>query len=135
METKLDFSMKSAAHHGDGTLVSIRTARNDLNVDDVTGSGSSDIEKTSVQDQRAYIFLGEPMSIVHELAFFAVVSTANFTPRGYSWFRSHPLFLPSGNLLSQSRRLHETSLLEMNLTTAPRLGVPPNALHTSSYSR
>ncbi|KAI1160898.1 major facilitator superfamily transporter [Nemania serpens] len=72
--------MKSAAHHGDGTLVSIRTARNDLNVDDVTGSGSSDIEKTSVQDQRAYIFLGEPMSIVHELAFFAVVSTANFTP-------------------------------------------------------
>lgn len=80
METTPDLSMKSAAHHRDGTPVSIRAVRDDLNVDDVTGSGSSDIEKTGVQDKRAYLFLGEPMSIIHELAFFAVVSTANFTP-------------------------------------------------------
>jgi hypothetical protein len=72
------------ADHGDDTPVSIRTFKNNFRVNGTIGSGSSDIEKISKQDQRAYLFLGKPMSIVHELAFFAVVSTANFTPRGYS---------------------------------------------------
>lgn len=75
METTRDLSMKNAAHHRDGTPVSNKTVKNDI-----TGSGSIDIEKTSVQDQRSYLFFGKPMSILHELAFFAVVSTANFTP-------------------------------------------------------
>lgn len=111
METTPDLSMKSAAHHRDGTPVSIRAVRDDLNVDDVTGSGSSDIEKTGVQDKRAYLFLGEPMSIIHELAFFAVVSTANFTPRKCSWIRPNPPSPSLRQLLLQSCRLYETSLL------------------------
>lgn len=86
METTRDLSMKNAAHHRDGTPVSNKTVKNDI-----TGSGSIDIEKTSVQDQRSYLFFGKPMSILHELAFFAVVSTANFTPRGYFSIHSYSL--------------------------------------------
>ncbi|KAI1826253.1 major facilitator superfamily transporter [Xylaria intraflava] len=43
-------------------------------------SRSSDLEKEGRQGRRDELFLGQPMSIVHEIAFFAVVSTANFTP-------------------------------------------------------
>ncbi|KAI1426965.1 major facilitator superfamily transporter [Xylaria sp. FL1777] len=68
------------SHHGDVTPASIRTTRSDFEVDGVVASGSSDLEKNSPRDRRTYIFLGKPMSFAHELAFFAVVSTANFTP-------------------------------------------------------
>lgn len=45
-------------------------------------SFGSDLEKKGVEeDPRAHIFLGRPMTVAHEIAFFAVVSTANFTPR------------------------------------------------------
>ncbi|KAI2636432.1 MFS general substrate transporter [Hypomontagnella submonticulosa] len=41
----------------------------------------SDLEKKEDgANPRAHIFLGRPMTVIHELAFFAVVSTANFTP-------------------------------------------------------
>ncbi|KAI0194148.1 major facilitator superfamily transporter [Astrocystis sublimbata] len=43
-------------------------------------SGGGDIEKNCNQDRRSCFFLGKPMSIAQEFAFFAVVSTANFTP-------------------------------------------------------
>lgn len=43
-------------------------------------SSSSDLEKNK-EGSREHIFLGEPMSIAHELAFFFIVATANFTPR------------------------------------------------------
>ncbi|KAI0118715.1 major facilitator superfamily transporter [Nemania sp. FL0031] len=68
------------AGHRDSSPASVRTFRNDFKFDDIIESGDSDIEKTSERDHRAYLFLREPMSLVHELAFFAVVSTANFTP-------------------------------------------------------
>ncbi|KAI1771331.1 MFS general substrate transporter [Hypoxylon cercidicola] len=43
---------------------------------------NSELEKTESQENpRAHLFLGRPMSIIHEVAFFAVVSTANFTPQ------------------------------------------------------
>ncbi|CAJ2510089.1 Uu.00g059890.m01.CDS01 [Anthostomella pinea] len=45
-----------------------------------TSVGSSDLEKRSHENPRSQLFLGKPMSIAHEMAFFAVVSTANFTP-------------------------------------------------------
>ncbi|KAH9993646.1 MFS general substrate transporter [Xylariaceae sp. FL0662B] len=38
------------------------------------------MEKGHQEDPRAHIFLGKPMSVAHEIAFFAIVSTANFTP-------------------------------------------------------
>ncbi|KAI1433386.1 major facilitator superfamily transporter [Xylaria sp. CBS 124048] len=43
-------------------------------------SRSSDLEKRSRQDRRDDLFLRQPMSVAREVAFFAVVSTANFTP-------------------------------------------------------
>ncbi|KAI1074461.1 MFS general substrate transporter [Whalleya microplaca] len=45
-----------------------------------SSNNSSDTEKGPQQDPRSHIFLGKPMSVAHELAFFAIVSTANFTP-------------------------------------------------------
>lgn len=77
-------------YHRDGTPVSIRTIRTDFKFDGIIASDSCDLEKRSPRDQRAYIFLGKPMSFSHELAFLAVVSTANFTPRGYSSISSNP---------------------------------------------
>ncbi|KAI0874763.1 major facilitator superfamily transporter [Hypoxylon argillaceum] len=68
------------ASHGDDTPVSIRTFKTSFKIGDIIDSDSSGIEEISKQDRRAYLFLGKPMSVVHELAFFAVVSTANFTP-------------------------------------------------------
>ncbi|KAI1121560.1 major facilitator superfamily transporter [Nemania abortiva] len=68
------------ASNGDDTPISVRSFRNDVKFDDILETGSSDIEKIIERDRRAYLFLGEPMSVVHELAFFAIVSTANFTP-------------------------------------------------------
>ncbi|KAI1804413.1 MFS general substrate transporter [Daldinia bambusicola] len=47
---------------------------------DVDGKTLSPKRKGSEGNPRAHIFLGKPMSVFHELAFFAVVSTANFTP-------------------------------------------------------
>ncbi|KAI0542207.1 major facilitator superfamily transporter [Xylaria digitata] len=67
-------------HYRNGTPASLRTITSDLKVDGTIASSSSDFEKRSERDQRAYLFLGKPMSVAHELAFFAVVSTANFTP-------------------------------------------------------
>ncbi|KAF2972532.1 hypothetical protein GQX73_g973 [Xylaria multiplex] len=67
-------------HHRNGTPASLSTITSDLKVDGTIASSSSDFEKRREQDQRAYLFLGKPMSVAHELAFFAVVSTANFTP-------------------------------------------------------
>ncbi|KAI0393919.1 major facilitator superfamily transporter [Xylariaceae sp. FL0594] len=46
----------------------------------MSSSGSSDVEKGRQHEPRASIFLGKPMTVAHELIFFAVVSTANFTP-------------------------------------------------------
>lgn len=48
--------------------------------DDSTTSDRSNTEKGTVRERRAHLFLGKPMSVAHEVAFFAVVSTANFTP-------------------------------------------------------
>ncbi|KAI0480634.1 major facilitator superfamily transporter [Xylariaceae sp. FL0804] len=45
-----------------------------------TSAGSSDLEQKSEANPRSHIFLGRPMSVAHELAFFIVVATANFTP-------------------------------------------------------
>ncbi|KAI0408591.1 major facilitator superfamily transporter [Xylaria palmicola] len=72
--------MARAGRHGDDTHVSIRTLKSDIEVDGTMASSSSEIEKAIEQDQRAFFFLRQPMSILHELVFFAVVSTANFTP-------------------------------------------------------
>ncbi|GAP82350.1 putative probable Drug resistance protein YOR378W [Rosellinia necatrix] len=75
-----------AASQGDQTIDAVEMmwdpsmAFTDHHRDDTTTSGSCDIEKNSEQDDRAYLFLGRSMNIAHELAFFAVVSTANFTP-------------------------------------------------------
>lgn len=49
--------------------------------DDSTTSDRSNMEKGTERERRAHLFLGKPMSVAHEVAFFAVVSTANFTPR------------------------------------------------------
>ncbi|KAI1173313.1 major facilitator superfamily transporter [Nemania sp. FL0916] len=54
-------------------------ARSVLDVDTLE-SASSHHDKMPARNGRAHLFLGSPMSIVHEIAFFAVVSTANFTP-------------------------------------------------------
>ncbi|KAI8949592.1 major facilitator superfamily transporter [Xylaria longipes] len=80
VRTTWELSMTHADHHRDDTLVSIRTTGSDSNAGEAMASSGCDIEKRSEQDQRAYFFLGKPMSIAHELAFFVVVSTANFTP-------------------------------------------------------
>ncbi|KAI1335709.1 major facilitator superfamily transporter [Xylariaceae sp. FL0016] len=45
-----------------------------------TSTSSTDLEKKGSEDPREHIFLGKPMSVAHELAFFLVVATANFTP-------------------------------------------------------
>ncbi|KAJ8131155.1 hypothetical protein O1611_g2474 [Lasiodiplodia mahajangana] len=70
----------ASAGRRDDSPASVRSFTNDFQFDDIIESGGSDIEKISEPDQRAYLFLGEPMSVVHEIVFFAVVSTANFTP-------------------------------------------------------
>ncbi|KAI1354636.1 major facilitator superfamily transporter [Xylaria sp. FL0043] len=66
--------------HSDSYPVSVRTMGNNFEVDEATANGSIDLEKTVPRNKRADIFLGKPMGLAHELAFFAVVSTANFTP-------------------------------------------------------
>jgi len=70
---------------GDNTATSTNTMKSTKTRDGdaitTSSSGSSDVEKGRQHDSRASIFLGKPMTIVHELVFFAVVSTANFTPR------------------------------------------------------
>ncbi|KAI1417667.1 MFS general substrate transporter [Hypoxylon sp. FL1857] len=61
-----------------------KTLSPSLRKDDCQNQSSlgSDMEKKGGEgDPRAHIFLGQPMAVVHEIAFFAVVSTANFTPR------------------------------------------------------
>ncbi|KAI1265183.1 major facilitator superfamily transporter [Xylariaceae sp. FL1019] len=63
----------------DASKASIQSIEYDLK-DDVT-DGRQDIEQKAYPDPRAQLFLGKPMSIAHELAFFAIVSTANFTPQ------------------------------------------------------
>ncbi|KAI1310868.1 major facilitator superfamily transporter [Xylaria venustula] len=73
-------STTHAAHDRDSISVSVRTIRSDSEVGGIVTSGSSDTEKSCPQDERASIFLGKPMSFAHELAFLAVISTANFTP-------------------------------------------------------
>ncbi|KAK5636640.1 hypothetical protein RRF57_012352 [Xylaria bambusicola] len=78
-----DLSTTCADYHGDEIPLSIRTMGSDCKIDGITTSGSSDVEKRSEQDQRASLFLGKPMSLAHEAAFFAVVATSNFTPRAY----------------------------------------------------
>ncbi|KAI0476848.1 major facilitator superfamily transporter [Xylaria cf. heliscus] len=80
MRMTWDLLMAHADHHRDDALVSIRTTESNSDAGEAITSSGSDIEKRSEQDQRAYFFLGKPMSIAHELAFFAIVSTANFTP-------------------------------------------------------
>ncbi|KAJ2986124.1 hypothetical protein NUW58_g5176 [Xylaria curta] len=80
VEMPWKLSMTHADHHRDDTLTSIKTMRSELKSDDTMASSNSDIEKRTEQSQRDYFFLGKPMSVVHELVFFAVVSTANFTP-------------------------------------------------------
>ncbi|KAL7626799.1 multidrug-resistance type transporter aminotriazole resistance [Parahypoxylon ruwenzoriense] len=66
-------------HDLDGeTLSPSLRKNNDLN----QSSLGSDMEKKGGHgDPRAHIFLGKPMTAIHEAAFFTVVSTANFTPR------------------------------------------------------
>ncbi|GAW22269.1 hypothetical protein ANO14919_118050 [Xylariales sp. No.14919] len=80
MGATLNLPATRIGHHRDSTPVSIKTSTSQSKVDGTIASGSSDFEKRSEPDQRAYLFLQKPMSVVHELAFFAVVSTANFTP-------------------------------------------------------
>ncbi|KAI0976127.1 major facilitator superfamily transporter [Xylaria arbuscula] len=80
MGAESDLSTTRAGHHRDSVPVSVRTMRSDSQVGGIMTCGSSDLEKSSSQDQRASIFLGKPMSFTHELAFLTVVSTANFTP-------------------------------------------------------
>ncbi|KAI5928497.1 major facilitator superfamily domain-containing protein [Camillea tinctor] len=43
-------------------------------------TNSSDLEKQSQENPRAHIFLTRPMTTLHEIAFFMIVATANFTP-------------------------------------------------------
>ncbi|KAI1742272.1 major facilitator superfamily transporter [Xylaria scruposa] len=73
-------SATHANRHRDDAPVSIRTIGSDSNAGGVMASSGSDIEKRSEHDQRTYFFFGKPMSIANELAFFLVVSSANFTP-------------------------------------------------------
>ncbi|KAI1457224.1 MFS general substrate transporter [Annulohypoxylon moriforme] len=68
------------SHDLDGNTLSPRLEINDRQ--NQPSSLSSDLEKKGGrEDPRAHIFLGRPMTVIHEIAFFAVVSTANFTPR------------------------------------------------------
>ncbi|KAI2642680.1 major facilitator superfamily transporter [Xylaria nigripes] len=60
--------------------MSTAVSKSGFDVDQTMSSHDSDLEKGSRQDRRDGLFLGRPMSVVHELLFFAVVSTANFTP-------------------------------------------------------
>ncbi|KAI1321016.1 major facilitator superfamily transporter [Xylariaceae sp. FL0255] len=48
-------------------------------VDDKSSS-SHVVQEAHREDPRANFFLGKPMSFIHELTFFAIVSTVNFTP-------------------------------------------------------
>ncbi|KAI1360521.1 major facilitator superfamily transporter [Xylaria arbuscula] len=75
-----DLPTACVGNHRDDTLMSIRTRGSDCKVDGITTGGNSDIEKSSEHDQRASLFLGRPLSFAHEVAFFAVVATSNFTP-------------------------------------------------------
>ncbi|KAI1143929.1 MFS general substrate transporter [Hypoxylon sp. FL0543] len=60
-----------------------KTLSPSLRKDDCQNQSSlgSDMEKKGGEgNSRAHIFLGQPMTVIHEIAFFTVVSTANFTP-------------------------------------------------------
>ncbi|KAI1393826.1 MFS general substrate transporter [Hypoxylon trugodes] len=65
-------------HDLDGKTLSLSIRKDDCQHQ---SSLSSDLEKRgSGEDPRAHIFLGKPMSVIREIAFFTVVATANFTP-------------------------------------------------------
>lgn len=88
--TTWDVLKTQADHHEqDNTAMSINIVKPECDADEIMTSDSGDTEKGSQQDRRAYLFLGKPMSVAHELAFFAVVSTSNFTPRGFFLFHLH----------------------------------------------
>ncbi|KAI1212416.1 MFS general substrate transporter [Annulohypoxylon truncatum] len=68
------------SHDLDGKTLSPKLGMDDHQ--NQPSSLSSDLEKKGGrEDPRAHIFLGRPMTVIHEIAFFAVVSTANFTPQ------------------------------------------------------
>ncbi|KAF3064092.1 hypothetical protein GL218_01228 [Daldinia childiae] len=68
----------SPIHDADGKSLSPGLGKDDCQNQ---SSLDSDLEKKGSKGHpRAHIFLGKPMSVIHELAFFVVVSTANFTP-------------------------------------------------------
>lgn len=124
-----DPSIACPSIHRDGTLVSSRTIQSDCNVDEIITSEASDIEKRGEQDQRASLFLGRPMSFAHEVAFFAVVATSNFTPRTYLSISHLVLsYLPSAHYLPF---LVMATLID--LTNAFRFGVSSNTLHAADY--
>ncbi|KAI0841600.1 MFS general substrate transporter [Hypoxylon sp. FL0890] len=67
------------SHDLDGKTLSPSLRKDDCQNQSSLGS---DMEKKGGEgDPRAHIFLGQPMTVIHEIAFFTVVSTANFTPR------------------------------------------------------
>ncbi|KAI1376719.1 MFS general substrate transporter [Hypoxylon crocopeplum] len=77
-------------HDVDGTTLSLSLGKDDCQNQSSLGS---DLEKKGAgQDPRAHLFLGRPMTVAHEAAFFAVVSTANFTP--HSGFHQALCILP-----------------------------------------
>ncbi|XXH05138.1 DNA-directed DNA polymerase gamma mip1 [Hypoxylon texense] len=65
-------------HDSDDTTLSPSLGHDDQNQPSLN-SGLEKIE--SQENPRAHIFLCRPLSILHELAFFIIVSTANFTPQ------------------------------------------------------
>jgi hypothetical protein len=79
-------------HDRDNVATSISVVEKDCDIDEIMTRSSSDVEKGEKENRRAYLFLGRPMSVAHELAFFAVVSTANFTPRGFPLYSSTLFF-------------------------------------------
>ncbi|KAI1104212.1 MFS general substrate transporter [Jackrogersella minutella] len=67
------------SHDFDGKTISPSLRKDDCQNQSSLGS---DLEKKGNNDDpRTHIFLGRPMTVIHEIAFFAVVSTANFTPQ------------------------------------------------------
>ncbi|KAI8626830.1 major facilitator superfamily transporter [Xylariaceae sp. FL1651] len=74
-------TMHHTDHHDSHRFApSVGGETSDCDSNDSTVSSNNDTEKNSQHDPRAHMFLGKPMSVAHELAFFLVVSTANFTP-------------------------------------------------------
>ncbi|KAI0131768.1 MFS general substrate transporter [Hypoxylon sp. NC0597] len=66
-------------HDLDGKTISPSLRKDDCQNQSSLGS---DMEKKGGgSDPRAHIFLTQPMTVIHEIAFFTVVATANFTPR------------------------------------------------------